>query len=93
MSRPRICSGTACASTAPAKKNCKPGSTTLAPGVTGLNHYLTNERFLDEELRNYWGCHAADNGCQRYADVEAVRIGNLKITSVCSLLLQAWQRY
>lgn len=56
----------------------------------GLNHYLTSERSLDEELRNYWGCHTADNGRQRYADVEAIRVGNLKITSVCSLLLQAW---
>lgn len=25
--------------------------------------------------------------------MEAVHVGNLRITSVCSLLLQAWQRY
>ena len=63
------------------------------PDVMGLNYYLTSERFLDEKLDNYWDCHVADNGRQRYADVEAVRVGNLEMTGVTSLLLQAWQRY
>lgn len=63
------------------------------PDVLGLNHYLTSERFLDEEPSNYWPCHTADNGRQRYADVEAVRVGSVPLTGVTSLLLQAWQRY
>jgi len=63
------------------------------PDVLGLNHYLTSERFLDEDLSHYWPCHAADNPRQRYADVEAVRVGGVPLTGVTSLLLQAWQRY
>ncbi|MBD2767314.1 family 1 glycosylhydrolase [Hymenobacter sp. BT664] len=64
------------------------------PQVMGLNHYLTSERFLDEDLGSYWPCHAASNHRQRYADVEAVRVGGgVQLAGVTSLLLQAWQRY
>ncbi|HEX8329239.1 MAG TPA: family 1 glycosylhydrolase [Hymenobacter sp.] len=63
------------------------------PDVLGLNHYLTSERFLDEAADNYWPSHAAENGQQRYADVEAVRVGRVQMAGVTSLLLQAWQRY
>ncbi|GAC1370865.1 MAG: family 1 glycosylhydrolase [Hymenobacter sp.] len=64
------------------------------PDVLGLNHYLTSERFLDEATANYWPCHVADNGRQRYADIEAVRVGGgVALTGVTSLLLQAAQRY
>ncbi|MDB5233859.1 MAG: dTDP-4-dehydrorhamnose reductase [Hymenobacter sp.] len=63
------------------------------PNVMGLNHYLTSERFLDEGAENYLPCHAANNLCQTYADVEAVRVGGLQLAGVTSLLLQAWQRY
>lgn len=63
------------------------------PNVLGLNYYLTSERFLDEAGENYWHCHGADNTRQRYADVEAVRVGRVQMAGVASLLLQAWQRY
>ncbi|WP_223827678.1 family 1 glycosylhydrolase [Hymenobacter armeniacus] len=64
------------------------------PDVLGLNHYLTSERFLDEATDHYWPCHVADNGRQRYADIEAVRVGGgVRLAGVTSLLLQAWQRY
>ncbi|SFQ66181.1 family 1 glycosylhydrolase [Hymenobacter arizonensis] len=63
------------------------------PDVMGLNYYLTSERFLDEAADNYWPCHRASNHRQHYADVEAVRVGTLKMAGVCSLLMQAWQRY
>jgi len=64
------------------------------PDVLGLNHYLTSERFLDEATGNYWPCHVADNGRQRYSDIEAVRVGGgVALAGVSSLLLQAWQRY
>jgi dTDP-4-dehydrorhamnose reductase len=63
------------------------------PDVMGLNYYLTSERFLDEASDNYWPCHKASNHRQDYADVEAVRVGTVKMAGVCSLLMQAWQRY
>ena len=44
------------------------------PDIVGVNHYLTSERFLDDDRRAYpphlWG----SNGRQHYADAEAVRI-------------------
>jgi beta-glucosidase/6-phospho-beta-glucosidase/beta-galactosidase len=63
------------------------------PDVLGLNHYLTSERFLDETLEQYWPCHHTSNGPQTYADIEAVRVGGVRLAGVQSLLIQAWQRY
>ena len=63
------------------------------PDVLGLNHYLTSERFLDEGTANYWPCHGTGPHHGRYADVEAVRVGQVQLAGVASLLLQAWQRY
>jgi beta-glucosidase/6-phospho-beta-glucosidase/beta-galactosidase len=63
------------------------------PDTLGINHYLTSERFLDETLDHYWPCHHTSNGQQTYADVEAVRVGGVRMTGVESLLMQAWQRY
>jgi len=62
------------------------------PDVIGINHYLTSERYLDEDTGHYWPCHSAGSGGQ-YADIEAVRVGCVPMAGVQSLLLQAWQRY
>ena len=48
-----------------------------APDVIGINHYLTSERFLDDELENYPAGLHGSNGWQSYADVEAVRMPHL----------------
>ena len=44
------------------------------PDIIGVNHYLTSERFLDDDWRRYPAQHRGGNGRQDYADVEAVRV-------------------
>jgi dTDP-4-dehydrorhamnose reductase len=63
------------------------------PDVLGFNHYLTSERYLDENLADYpqefWG----GNGNHHYADVEAVRVATAVPAGLAGLLKQAWERY
>lgn len=44
------------------------------PQIIGVNHYVTSERFLDENLRDYPPERHGGNERERYADVEAVRV-------------------
>ena len=63
------------------------------PDVLGLNHYVTSDRFLDEELDKYSPeCHGG-NGRMRYADSEAVRWREEGKQAPAELLRQAWERY
>ncbi|HWI12827.1 MAG TPA: dTDP-4-dehydrorhamnose reductase, partial [Burkholderiales bacterium] len=43
------------------------------PDVIGVNHYITSERFISEELDRYAPQFHGGNGRHRYADVEAAR--------------------
>lgn len=65
----------------------------LAPDILGINHYITSERFLDDNLLNYPAHSHGYNGKDRYADVEAVRVEGVTLAGVRQLLLEAWQRY
>jgi beta-glucosidase/6-phospho-beta-glucosidase/beta-galactosidase len=67
----------------------------MPPDVLGINHYLTSERFLDDEFERYppgsWAGHPA-----RYADVEAIRVDfgpHGEMAGIQCLLQDAWQRY
>ena len=44
------------------------------PDILGINHYLTSERYLDEDMDAYPPEFVAGNGRDAYADVEAVQI-------------------
>jgi dTDP-4-dehydrorhamnose reductase len=63
------------------------------PDILGVNHYVTSERFLDENIAAHppetWG----GNGRHRYADVAAVRSDATDIAGAKNLLLEIWQRY
>ncbi|MDB4902815.1 MAG: sugar nucleotide-binding protein [Mucilaginibacter sp.] len=63
------------------------------PEVMGFNHYLTSERYLDENLENYPPHTHGGNFEYRYADVEAVRVGHIFPDGPYDLLKQAWDRY
>ncbi|MBW3560202.1 MAG: sugar nucleotide-binding protein [Proteobacteria bacterium] len=63
------------------------------PDVVGVNHYLTSERFLDHRLPRYPEHTHGDNGQQRYADVEAVRVADPGPLGLERLLEQTWARY
>jgi dTDP-4-dehydrorhamnose reductase len=63
------------------------------PDVFGFNHYLTSERFIDENLSAYPQHTHGGNGKHRYADVEAVRVELEEETGIHILLEEAWERY
>lgn len=63
------------------------------PDVVGINYYLTSDRHLDERLELYPPCHHGGNGWDRYADVEAVRVGEVGIAGHRALLQEVWERY
>jgi dTDP-4-dehydrorhamnose reductase len=61
------------------------------PDLIGLNHYVTSERYLDENTAAYFDGLRGGNGIHEYVDVEAVRVG--KAVGIRSLLQEAWDRY
>jgi dTDP-4-dehydrorhamnose reductase len=63
------------------------------PDIIGLNHYLTSERFLDENLDRYPAHTHGGNGRHTYADVEAVRVCSAGVAGPRGLLAEAWARY
>jgi dTDP-4-dehydrorhamnose reductase len=63
------------------------------PDVMGFNHYLTSERFLDENFERYPNCAIGNNGIHKYADVEAVRVDLKQPTGLRPLLEEIWDRY
>jgi dTDP-4-dehydrorhamnose reductase len=64
-----------------------------APDVVGLNYYLTSDRYLDERLEPYPASSLGGNGCDRYADVEAVRVSDYEGPAYGRILEDAWTRY
>lgn len=63
------------------------------PDIIGVNHYITSERFLDENLQHYPAHTHGQNQHHAYADVEAIRIEGLKTAGPKTLLSEAWERY
>jgi dTDP-4-dehydrorhamnose reductase len=63
------------------------------PHTIGFNHYLTSERYLDENTENYpVNTHGA-NFHHQYADVEAVRTDHQGIFGLQGLLKEAWDYF
>ncbi|MFD2571914.1 family 1 glycosylhydrolase [Spirosoma soli] len=63
------------------------------PSVMGINHYVTSERYLDHNVRNYPTRMRGGNGFHRYADTEMVRAVPELRTGIGGLLQEAWLRY
>ena len=64
------------------------------PGLLGINHYLTSERFLDHRTELYPGHTVGGNGRDAYVDAEAVRVKRLEgDTGIAPRLREAWARY
>jgi dTDP-4-dehydrorhamnose reductase len=63
------------------------------PDVIGVNHYLTSDRFLDDELDHYpETCHSTEVEPE-HANVEAVRVCTDCYVGAAGVLREAWQRY
>jgi dTDP-4-dehydrorhamnose reductase len=63
------------------------------PDIFGFNHYVTSERYLDENLSAYPKRTHGGNGRHRYADVEVARVEVDEETGIETLLKEAWDRY
>lgn len=63
------------------------------PDIFGFNHYLTSERYLDENFHLYPAYTHGGNGRDHYADVEVVRVNIEEETGIEILLKEAGQRY
>jgi dTDP-4-dehydrorhamnose reductase len=63
------------------------------PDIMGINHYLTSDRFLDQDRDKYPDRARASNGRFTYADIEAVRACVDCHMGVCVRLREAWERY
>lgn len=61
------------------------------PDVTGINYYVTSDRFLDHRMELYPENRRSAEG--PFADVEAARVCPDGIVGVDSLLIEAWERY
>ena len=62
------------------------------PDLIGVNHYVTSERYITEDLASYSPRYHGGNGRRRYADVEAARC-LAQTPGIRALLAQAWTRY
>jgi dTDP-4-dehydrorhamnose reductase len=63
------------------------------PAIIGIDHYVTSDRFLDEDLARYPRCHWGGNDGEPYADINAVRVLDTPGTSLRELICEAAQRY
>jgi dTDP-4-dehydrorhamnose reductase len=63
------------------------------PDVIGVNHYLSGERYLDENLERYPGEPVGGNGRDRYVDVLAARVRAEGASGFYEILREAWDRY
>ncbi|MBC7914679.1 MAG: sugar nucleotide-binding protein, partial [Pyrinomonadaceae bacterium] len=63
------------------------------PDILGFNHYLTSERYIDEDVKKYPPHTRGGNSRHRYADVEAVRVDLDEETGPYKLLKEAWEYF
>ena len=63
------------------------------PAIIGIDHYVTSDRFLDEDLDRYPQCHWGGNGRESYADVSAVHVLDRPGTSLRRVIVDAARRY
>lgn len=64
------------------------------PDIVGINHYITSERFLDDDLGAHPPeTHGGNGRGDRYADVAAVRTRADEILGAEGVLREAWERY
>ncbi|WP_128544744.1 family 1 glycosylhydrolase [Larkinella soli] len=63
------------------------------PSLLGINHYITSERYLDDDIHSYPAHLHGSNGRHRYVDTEVVRAAPSRRVGLGGLLRQAWERY
>jgi dTDP-4-dehydrorhamnose reductase len=65
----------------------------MPPDIVGVDHYITSDRFLDEDLARYPARAHSRNDDLEYADIEAVRVTAHPPPGIEAALRAAWSRY
>jgi dTDP-4-dehydrorhamnose reductase len=63
------------------------------PDIVGINHYVTSNRFLHEELALFPPSTHGGNRRHAYADIEAVRVLPEDAPAWDAVIEEVWQRY
>jgi dTDP-4-dehydrorhamnose reductase len=63
------------------------------PDIIGINHYLTSDRYLDENVEAYPPEFRGGNGRHVYADEAVVRVNVENCEGIRRHLRDAWERY
>ena len=63
------------------------------PDIIGVNHYITSERFLDDNRKKYPAWSFAENGKHKYSDVDILRADIHKREGHYKILKSAAERY
>ena len=63
------------------------------PQIIGIDHYVTSDRWLDEDFGRYPSRYWGGNMREAYADVDAVRVLRRPGTSLREILEEAAKRY
>lgn len=63
------------------------------PDIIGINHYVTSDRHLDDDLSRHPPERRGGNGRDAYADIEAIRAAGSRPAGVAGALEDAWTRY
>jgi dTDP-4-dehydrorhamnose reductase len=63
------------------------------PDIIGINHYVTSDRHLDDDVLRHAPQRCGGNGRDAYVDMEAVRAAGSRPAGVAGALQDAWQRY
>lgn len=63
------------------------------PDIVGINHYLTSDRLLDQQIVAYPDEEPGGNGAQAYCDVSAIRVLKPAPGGLRRAVAEAWARY
>ena len=63
------------------------------PDIIGINHYITSERFLDDDRKKYPQWSHAENGEHKYSDVDILRADIYKREGHYNILKSVAERY
>ena len=63
------------------------------PDIIGINHYVTSDRHLDDDVTHHAPERRGGNGRDAYVDIEAVRAAGSRPAGIAGALYDAWTRY
>jgi dTDP-4-dehydrorhamnose reductase len=63
------------------------------PDILGINHYVTSDRHLDDDLSRHSPERYGGNGRDAYVDLDAIRAAAGRPAGVAGALEDAWERY